>query len=199
MEPEVQELKRALLGADIVVTTGLVLQELLQGFSGPKASAHTVERFAASAACFNRIAKTTSQQRGCGTRAEGRACRWERSTHCSHSCAYGDDVVLLTTHNDFTHRGKALPFACLDANGQERPEVAASSARRSPGETRTLRAQRVPVARTISLAVGPACNHQSVLRCLELADEVSAVLLITRHLAAQARKVFSFPRTKATA
>jgi predicted nucleic acid-binding protein len=35
-EPEVHLLKDALMGADIVVTTGLVLQELLQGFSGPK-------------------------------------------------------------------------------------------------------------------------------------------------------------------
>ncbi len=46
-EPEVQQLKDALLGDDVVVTTGLVLQELLQGFSGPKASAQIIERFAA--------------------------------------------------------------------------------------------------------------------------------------------------------
>jgi predicted nucleic acid-binding protein len=46
-EPEVQQLKDALLGADVVVTTGLVLQELLQGFSGAKASAQIIERFAA--------------------------------------------------------------------------------------------------------------------------------------------------------
>ena len=45
-EPEVQHLKEALLGADVVVTTGLVLQELLQGFSGAKASAQIIERFA---------------------------------------------------------------------------------------------------------------------------------------------------------
>lgn len=46
-EPEVQQLKDALLGADVVVTTGLVLQELLQGFSGAKAGAQIIERFAA--------------------------------------------------------------------------------------------------------------------------------------------------------
>lgn len=46
-EPEVQRLKDALLGGDVVVTTGLVLQELLQGFSGPKARAQIIERFAA--------------------------------------------------------------------------------------------------------------------------------------------------------
>ena len=46
-EPEVHVLKEALLGADVVVTTGLVLQELLQGFSGPKSRAQVIERFAA--------------------------------------------------------------------------------------------------------------------------------------------------------
>ena len=42
-EPEVQALKEALAGADVVVTTGLVLQELLQGFAGAKASAQIVD------------------------------------------------------------------------------------------------------------------------------------------------------------
>lgn len=46
-EPEVEHLKDALMGADVVVTTGLVLQELLQGFSGPKSRAQVIERFAA--------------------------------------------------------------------------------------------------------------------------------------------------------
>ncbi len=34
--PEVVALRHALLGTDQVFTTGLVLQELLQGFAGPK-------------------------------------------------------------------------------------------------------------------------------------------------------------------
>jgi predicted nucleic acid-binding protein len=38
---------RALDTGERVVTTGLVLQELLQGFSGPKAQEQIVERFAA--------------------------------------------------------------------------------------------------------------------------------------------------------
>lgn len=46
-EPEVLQLKDALFGPEVVVTTGLVLQELLQGFSGPRAQAQIVERFAA--------------------------------------------------------------------------------------------------------------------------------------------------------
>lgn len=46
-EPEVQALKDALQGDDVVVTTGLVLQELLQGFSGAKVHAQIVQRFTA--------------------------------------------------------------------------------------------------------------------------------------------------------
>ena len=48
-EPEVQALVEALAGSDVVVTTGLVLQELLQGFAGPKAGAAIVESFSALA------------------------------------------------------------------------------------------------------------------------------------------------------
>ena len=44
---EVDALKRALQGEEIVVTTGLVLQELLQGFAGSHAADALVERFSA--------------------------------------------------------------------------------------------------------------------------------------------------------
>jgi predicted nucleic acid-binding protein len=47
--PSVAVLRNALLGADQVVTTGLVLQELLQGFAGPKARSALLERFASLA------------------------------------------------------------------------------------------------------------------------------------------------------
>jgi len=45
--PEVKALQHALEGADQVFTTGLVLQELLQGFAGPKARDQLIERFGA--------------------------------------------------------------------------------------------------------------------------------------------------------
>ena len=44
---EVQELLRALEAGESIVTTGLILQELLQGFSGPKARQQIIDRFAA--------------------------------------------------------------------------------------------------------------------------------------------------------
>lgn len=43
--PEVEVLGRALRDGEQVVTTGIVLQELLQGFNGQKAGARIVERF----------------------------------------------------------------------------------------------------------------------------------------------------------
>jgi len=43
----VEELKTALSRGDAIVTTGLVLQELLQGFSGAKARDRLIARFAA--------------------------------------------------------------------------------------------------------------------------------------------------------
>lgn len=45
--PEVQRLSEALRGGDDLMTTGLVLQELLQGFAGPQARDSIVGRFAA--------------------------------------------------------------------------------------------------------------------------------------------------------
>ncbi len=46
-EPEVDALRQALERGDIIVGTGLVLQELLQGFTAPKARTSLIERFAA--------------------------------------------------------------------------------------------------------------------------------------------------------
>ena len=45
--PEVTALVRALERGDPIVTTGLVLQELLQGFSGPKSRELILEQFSA--------------------------------------------------------------------------------------------------------------------------------------------------------
>ena len=45
--PEVQVLRDALEGGDTVLITGLILQELLQGFAGARASKDIITRFAA--------------------------------------------------------------------------------------------------------------------------------------------------------
>ena len=45
--PEVRALRNAIEGREIVVTTGLILQELLQGFAGPRARKDIIDRFTA--------------------------------------------------------------------------------------------------------------------------------------------------------
>jgi predicted nucleic acid-binding protein len=45
--PEVAALRQRLGAGELVVTTGLVLQELLQGFSGPRSRGQIIERFTA--------------------------------------------------------------------------------------------------------------------------------------------------------
>jgi predicted nucleic acid-binding protein len=45
--PQVEALRAALSGGEAIVTTGLILQELLQGFAGPRARQEIVQRFEA--------------------------------------------------------------------------------------------------------------------------------------------------------
>ena len=44
---EVFALRQALEGGDTIVSTGVILQELLQGFSGPRARKDIIDRFSA--------------------------------------------------------------------------------------------------------------------------------------------------------
>jgi predicted nucleic acid-binding protein len=47
LAPQVAALQGALGGSESIVTTGPIMQELLQGFSGPRARKDLIERFAA--------------------------------------------------------------------------------------------------------------------------------------------------------
>jgi predicted nucleic acid-binding protein len=47
LTPQVAALQGALSGGESIVTTGLILQELLQGFSGARAHKELIQRFAA--------------------------------------------------------------------------------------------------------------------------------------------------------
>lgn len=105
IEPEVHQLKDALFGSEVVVTTGLVLQELLQGFSGPKAQSQIVERFAAlpllqpdredhiGAAVLRNTCRQAGVQIGTVDALLAQLC-------------IRHDLTLLTTDKDFTHAAK---------------------------------------------------------------------------------------------
>jgi predicted nucleic acid-binding protein len=107
-EPEVRALAHALAGADAVVTTGLVLQELLQGFNGPRAVAAIVERFQAlplihpdrqdhiAAAEVRNVCRRAGVQIGTIDALLIQLC----GRH---------DLTLLTTDRDFVHSAKHVP------------------------------------------------------------------------------------------
>jgi predicted nucleic acid-binding protein len=103
--PEVQVLKDALGGANVVVTTGLVLQELLQGFSEAKANGQIVERFSSlpliqpdredhvAAAGLRNLCRRSGVQVGTVDALIGQLC-------------IRHDLVLLSTDQDFVHAAK---------------------------------------------------------------------------------------------
>lgn len=103
--PQVRALMRALEAGQRVVTTGLVLQELLQGFSGPKARDQIVDRFAAfpllvpdredhiAAADLRNACRKRGVQVGTIDALLGRLC-------------LRHDLTLLTTDEDFLHLAK---------------------------------------------------------------------------------------------
>jgi len=104
-EPQVHQLRSALFGSEIVVTTGLILQELLQGFAGPKAQAQIVERFAAlpllqpdrndhiNAAALRNTCRRAGVQIGTIDALLAQLC-------------IRHDVTLLTADKDFTYAAR---------------------------------------------------------------------------------------------
>ena len=107
--PEVSTLRHALDGADQVFTTGLVLQELLQGFAGPKARSQLIDRFAALAFLQpDRIDHVEAAE--------------VRNTCRRHGVQIGTidavliqlclkhDLVMLSADNDFSSAAKHIKF-----------------------------------------------------------------------------------------
>jgi predicted nucleic acid-binding protein len=105
----VEVLRTALDGADQVFTTGLVLQELLQGFAGPRARSQLIERFAALASLQP-------------DRADHIEAADVRNTCRKNGVQIGTidalliqlclryDLVLLSTDNDFRSASKHVKF-----------------------------------------------------------------------------------------
>jgi predicted nucleic acid-binding protein len=108
-EPAVRHLRDALLGAEDVVTTGLVLQELLQGVSGAKGRSQIVERFAAlplllpdlqdhiDAATLRNACRQAGVQIGTIDAVLAQLC-------------IRHDLTMLTTDRDFEHASRHCPL-----------------------------------------------------------------------------------------
>lgn len=113
-EPEVSVLRDALLGADQVFTTGFVLQELLQGFAGPKERDQIVERFAA-------LAFVVPEREDHVQAAEVRNLCRRRGVQIGTIDALliqlvrRHDLVLLSTDQDFRTAAKHVDFRLWSA------------------------------------------------------------------------------------
>lgn len=98
--PEVEALRRALTGGDIVVTTGMILLELLRGFAPPKAQ-QTID---AAFEVLEFIEPDRDDYRGAA--AVGHACRRSGVQLSSVDAliaqlAMARDHTILTTDRDF--------------------------------------------------------------------------------------------------
>jgi hypothetical protein len=112
--PEVEALRHALLGTAQVFTTGLVLQELLQGFAGPRSRAQLLERLSAlaflqpdredhiEAAEVRNSCRRRGLQVGTIDALLIQLCR-------------RNDLVLLTTDQDFRAAAKHVEFRLWSA------------------------------------------------------------------------------------
>lgn len=107
--PEVVALRRALESSERIVTTGVVLQELLQGFSGPKAREQIIDRFAA----FPLLSPNREDYIAAATlRNECRKRGVQSGTIdalIAQLCIH-HDLTLLTTDADFNHIAKCCPL-----------------------------------------------------------------------------------------
>src|SRR5437588_5807539 len=107
-DPTVTALDEAIEHEEIV-TTGLVLQELLQGFHGPRARQEIIERFEKVPLVVPRL--------------EDHIAAADLQNHCRRHGVQIDtvdvllaqlciahDLTMLTTDNDFTHLARHAPL-----------------------------------------------------------------------------------------
>ncbi len=109
IEPAVEALKEALGSDEPVVTTGLILQELLQGIVGARSQSMIVERFAAlpwlqpdredhvAAAMLRNTCRRAGVQIGTVDALLAQLC-------------IRHDLIMLTTDKDFTHMAGHCPL-----------------------------------------------------------------------------------------
>jgi predicted nucleic acid-binding protein len=110
--PEMKTLTRCLERQDILFTTGVILQELLQGFRGPKQRERLIEHFSALPLIIPDLTdhvaaaelQTTCRQKGVqiGTIDALLA-----------QLAIGHDLVFLTSDRDFSLISRHLPLRIL--------------------------------------------------------------------------------------
>jgi len=107
--PEVEILRQALDLGEQIVTTGLVLQELLQGFAGPTARDAIIERFSALSLLV------PSREDHVGAAELRNACRRSGVQVGTIDALLAQlcirhELTMLTTDADFTHMEAYCPL-----------------------------------------------------------------------------------------
>jgi len=115
-EPQVEALRQALGGAQSVVTTGLILQELLQGFAGARAQRKIVARFAALPLL---VPDRQDYIDAAGIRNRCRRAGIQLGTIDALLAQLGvrHRLVLLSTDNDFVHAARHCALRVWAAPG----------------------------------------------------------------------------------
>ena len=107
--PEVSTLQHSLDGADQVFTTGLVMQELLQGFSGPKARDQLIERFGALG-FLQPDREDHIEAAGIRNTCRRNGVQIGTIDAVLIQLALKNDLVLLSSDNDFLLASKYIKF-----------------------------------------------------------------------------------------
>ena len=106
---EVKLLSRALSEGVVVFTTGLVLQELLQGFMGAKASSQIIERFTVLPFVIP-DREDYIQAAEIRNRCRRRGIQTGTIDALLAQLCLRHEFELLTTDNDFKHISKVYPL-----------------------------------------------------------------------------------------
>lgn len=107
---EVRALADALRGGERILSTGLILQELLQGFSGPKARQQLSERFAAFP-LLNPDRRDHIAAAELRSRCRKRGIQAGTIDALLAQLCIRHELVLLTTDADFIHIAKHTSLA----------------------------------------------------------------------------------------
>lgn len=115
--PEVRALHDALSGDDLVVSTGLILQELLQGFVPERAQSQIAERFAGIG-----LVQPTREDHvaAAGLRNSCRKVGVQLGTVDAliAQLAIAHQLLLLTTDKDFVHAARHSELLLWSAEGE---------------------------------------------------------------------------------